>query len=96
MEEISRFDIVEAGGTLYVVVESDILPPDNAVVVIPLLRGYPGLPRLNPTIAFKGDTYVLATRLIVAVVRPALTVVGSAEAQADDITRALDMLLYGF
>lgn len=96
MEEISRFDIVEAGGTLYVVVESDILPPDTSVVVVPLLKGYPALPRLNPVIAFEGETYILATRLIVAVIRPALTVVGSAQAQGDEIARALDMLFYGF
>ena len=32
MEELSRFDVAEYNGVLMVVVESELLPPDPAVV----------------------------------------------------------------
>ncbi len=50
METLKRFDIAAHGDVLMVVVESDLLPPDPAVVVIPLLRDYPAVSRLNPMI----------------------------------------------
>ncbi|MDF3414480.1 CcdB-like protein [Sulfitobacter sp. M57] len=78
-----------------VVVESDLLPPDPAVVVIPLLVGYPAVPFLNPVIRHEGGEYVLATRLIAAVRRSGLRQVGSAEGQGDEITRAVDVLMGG-
>lgn len=40
MERLSRFDITEHAGVAMVVVESELLPPDPAVVVIPLLPDY--------------------------------------------------------
>jgi toxin CcdB len=95
MERLSRFDIAEHGGVLMVVVESDLLPPDPAVVVIPLLPDYPAVQRLNPFIHHGSVQLVLATRLIAAVRRSALRPVGSAANHADDITRAVDVLMGG-
>ena len=95
MERLRRFDIAAHGDTLMVVVESDLLPPDPAIVVIPLIAGYPAVDRLNPEISHDGRSYVLATRLIAAVRRSALRHVGTAQPQADEITRAIDILLSG-
>ena len=79
-----------------VIVESDFLPPEPAIVVIPILRDYPVARLLNPTIQHDGTYYVLATRLITAARRSSLRRVGTAETQADRITRAIDLLLTGF
>lgn len=95
MERLSRFDIAEHGGVAMVVVESDLLPPDPAVVVIPLLDGYPAVRHLNPEIDHGGRRLVLATRLIGAVRRSALRRTGSAAGQGDAITRAVDVLMGG-
>ena len=95
MEELKRFDIAEWDGIAMVVVESDILPPDPALVVIPLLPDYPAAKGLNPSIRHGDQTLVLATRLITSVRRTALARKGTAAAQADEITRALDILLTG-
>ena len=78
-----------------VVVESELLPPDPSVVVIPLLNNYPAVTRLNPTIRVEQHEYILATRLIAPVRRSSLTRVGSALSQQDDVTRAIDVLLTG-
>ncbi len=95
MERLGRFDIAAYGDVLMVVVESDLLPPDPAVVVIPLLRGYPAVARLNPVIQFGGGEYVLATRLIAAVRRSGLRKVGSAGEHGDEVVRAVDVLMGG-
>lgn len=95
MAELSRFDIAEHRGVSMVVIESDLLPPDPAVVVIPLLRGYPSVQRLNPIIHVNGERLVLATRLIASVRRAELRRTGSAAEQADEITRAVDVLMAG-
>ena len=95
MERLSRFDIVVHGDVAMVVVESDLLPPDPAVVIIPLLPGYPVVRHLNPTIDHDGRQLVLATRLIAAVRRSNVHRVGSAAKQGDDITRAIDVLMAG-
>ena len=95
MEELRRFDIAAHGENLMVVVESDLLPPDPAIVVIPLIAGYPAVNRLNPKIRHDGHSYILATRLIAAVRRSAVKRVGTAQSQADEITRAIDILLAG-
>ena len=55
-----------------VVVESELLPPDPAVVVIPLLSGYPAVRHLNPVIRHDGRGMVLAARLFAAVRRAGL------------------------
>ena len=95
MEDLKRFDIAAYGDVLMVVVESDLLPPDPAIVVIPLLRDYPVVSRLNPVIHLGAAGYVLATRLIAAVRRAGLQRVGSAETYRDEITRAVDVLMDG-
>lgn len=95
MERLSRHDIARYGAALMVVVESDLLPPDPSVVVIPLIADYPAVTRLNPVIEVEGQRLVLATRLIGAVRRSAVTRVGSARAQAEEITRAIDVLMRG-
>lgn len=78
-----------------VVVESNLLPPDPSVVVIPLIEGYPAVRVLNPEIHVNGQTLILATRLIGGVRRSALTRVGSVADQGDEITRAIDILMSG-
>jgi toxin CcdB len=95
MERLSRFDIAEHLGVAMVVVESDLLPPDPAVVVIPLLPDYPAVRHLNPVIRHGDRRLVLATRLIAAVRRSSLRRAGSAADQGDDITRAVDVLMGG-
>ncbi len=95
MERLSRFDVVEARGIAMVVIESELLPPDPAVVVIPLLPDYPAVTHLNPVIPFGGQGLVLATRLITAVQRSALRRTGSVAEYSDQITRAVDVLMAG-
>ena len=95
MATLSRFDIAEHGGVLMVVVESDLLPPDPAIVVIPLLPGYPAVAQLNPGFVVEGRPLVLATRLIAAVRRSAIRRVGSLAGEGDRITRAVDILMSG-
>lgn len=95
MERLSRFDIAAHGGVAMVVVESDLLPPDPVIVVIPLLSGYPAIRHLNPVILHDGREMVLATRLIAGVRRAGLRRVGSAAGQGDEITRAVNVLMAG-
>jgi toxin CcdB len=78
-----------------VVVESDLLPPDPAVVVIPLLADYPAVKDLNPEVLHDGQRFVLATRLIAAVRRSSLRRIGSVADQSDRIHRAVDVLMAG-
>lgn len=95
MDRLERFDIAEHRGVAMVVVESALLPPDPAVVVIPLLRDYPAIRHLNPVIDVNGAGLVLATRLIASVRRAGLRRIGSAAGQGDEITRAIDVLMAG-
>jgi len=95
MEGLIRYDVAVFKGTAMVVVESDLLPPDHAVVVIPLLPDYPAVAHLNPMIRFDGQHLVLATRLIGAVPRAALRKAGSIADQGDKVLRAIDILLTG-
>ena len=69
MDHLTRFDVAEYNGVSMVVVESDLLPPDPSVVVIPLLSGYPAVRHLNPELQHDGRLLILATRLIAAVRR---------------------------
>ena len=78
-----------------VVVESDLLPADSSVVVIPLIADYPAVKKLNPEILYGGKRLVLATRLIGAVRRSSLTRTGKLANQGDSITRAVDVLMSG-
>lgn len=95
MAELTRFDVAEYNGILMVVVESDLLPPDTSVVVVPLLGDYPAVRVLNPEIEFAGQPMVLATRLIGGVRRSRLRRVGTVAGHGDAITRAVDVLMAG-
>ncbi len=95
MERLTRFDIAEYRGVAMVIVESDLLPADPAIVVIPLLSDYPVVRYLNPEIPHGQRRLVLATRLIAAVRRSSLHRAGSAADRAEDITRAIDVLMSG-
>lgn len=95
MESLSRFDVAAFGDVLMVVVESQLLPPDPAIVVIPLLQDYPVVTKLNPMIHVGDKSYALATRLIAPVLRAQLRYVGTAADQGDEITRAIDVLMGG-
>ena len=95
MEELSRFDVAEYNGVFMVVIESDLLPPDPAVVVVPLLSDYPAVRYLNPVLEFESKQLVLATRLIAAVRRSNLRRVGNIKDQSEPITRAIDVLISG-
>ena len=95
MECLTRYDVAEYNGVKMVVVESDLLPPDPAVVVIPLLTDYPAAKDLNPELVLDGQCWVLATRLIAAVRRSKLRRVGNAADQGDRINRAVDVLMAG-
>ncbi len=95
MDSLTRFDVAEYNGISMVVVESDLLPPDASVVVIPLLAGYPAVEHLNPELQHNGRRLILATRLIAAVRRSSLKRTGSVADQGDLITRAVDVLMAG-
>ncbi len=95
MECLTRYDMAEYNGVKMVVVESDLLPPDPAVVVIPLLTDYPAVKDLNPELVLDGQCWVLATRLIAAVRRSKLRRVGNLADQGDEINRAVDVLMAG-
>lgn len=95
MEHLTRYDVAEYNGVKMVVVESDLLPPDPAVVVIPLLADYPAVKDLNPEILHDSKHWILATRLIAAVRRSSLRHAGSVADQGDRISRAVDVLMAG-
>ncbi|MGL1834075.1 CcdB family protein [Rhodocyclaceae bacterium SMB388] len=95
MERLNRYSVAEYKGVVMVVVESELLPPDPAVVVIPLLPDYPAVKGLNPEIFHDGKRLILATRLISAVRRANVRCVGSVSGQGDSINRAVDILMSG-
>lgn len=95
MERLTRYDVAEYNGVKMVVVESDLLPPDPAVVVIPLLADDTAVKDLNPELLHDGKPWVLATRLMAAVRRSSLRRVGTVADQRDRITRAVDVLMAG-
>jgi toxin CcdB len=95
LESLIRHDVAEYAGVAMVVVESDLLPLNQTVLVIPLLPAYPAVLHLNPTILHEGRQLVLATRLIGTVRRSALRRTGSVADQGDRITRAVDILMSG-
>ena len=96
MEKLSRFDVAVYGDISMVIVESDLLPADPSVVVIPLLENYPAVDRLNPRVRHADRELVLATRLITSVRRSSLRRTGTVLQDADSITRAIDVLTSGF
>jgi toxin CcdB len=78
-----------------VVVDSDLLPPDLSVVVIPLLPDDPAVRQLNPEIVHDRRSFILATRLMSALRRTSLRRTGNVEDHGDRITRAIDVLMAG-
>ena len=78
-----------------VVIESNLLPPDPAVVVIPLLADYRAVKHLNPVITVEDKRLVLATRLIAAVHRSSLRRIANVADQGYCIIRAVDVLMAG-
>lgn len=95
MERMTRYDVAEYSGVKMVVVESELLPPDSAVVVIPLLADCPAVMDLNPEVLHDSQRLALATRLIAAVRRSSLRRAESVADQGDLITRAVDVLMAG-
>lgn len=95
MERLTRYDVAEYKGVAMVVVESDLLPPDPVVVVIPLLPDYPAVKDLNPEVLHDGKRLIVATRLIAAVRRSSLRRAGSVSDQGDRINRVIDVLMAG-
>ena len=95
MAQLSRFDVAVYGGVSMVIVESDLLPPDPAVVVIPLLSEYPAVKHLNPELLHDGKRLILATRLIASVRRDRLRRTGNVAEQGELITKAVDVLMAG-
>ena len=95
MARRTRFDVAEYRGVAKVVIESNLLPPDPAVVVIPLLSDYPVVKHLNPVITVEGKPLVLATRLIAAVRRSSLRRIANVADQGDSIIKAVDVLMAG-
>ena len=95
MAYLTRFDVADYNGVRMVVVESDLMPPDSSVVVIPLLANYPIVKDLKPEILHEGQRLVLATRLSAAVQRTKVRRVGSVADQGDRIIRGVDILMAG-
>lgn len=88
--------MVRRGAAVGVVVDSDLLPKDQSVVVIPLVDGLPRAGALNPVVMAAGRPRVLHTRAIAAVRVDALTDANeSLSAERDAIVRALDILIAG-
>ena len=81
-------------------VQADLLSSLNTRLVVPLMtREIAPLPaaRLNPVFVIESEPYVMVTQFMAAVPIPLLKEPsGTLEAKADDISNALDMLLYGF
>ena len=95
-----QFDLFRtAGGTLVVVIQSDLLEATRTRVVAPLLpAGAAGRPMrgLNPEIRLGAETLVLMPQLLATLTVSELgDPVGSAAHLRDDITRAVDTLLAG-
>jgi toxin CcdB len=69
-------------------------------VVVPLVPAggrFTGLPDLNPILRVRGEPLVMMTTLLAAVPRRVLgPALGNLLDQADDIARAIGILLHGF
>lgn len=97
---MARFDVFELSGSRLVLdVQSDFLFGIATRLVVPLLPEATAprpFPRLNPKFGIDGKDYVMATTLVVAVpVQVLTTKVASLRAEQDQISRALDMVLFG-
>ena len=70
MDGLNRLDVAGHAGMLTVVVESELLLPNPAVVVIPLLRDYPavrrGRIRRVGNVAPRGDAIARAVDVLMS------------------------------
>lgn len=90
---MKQFEVVRFEGNPGVVVSADDLPDSRRAVVIPLLQGYPAIPRLDPEVRFDGKTYTLATMYIASGRSTALQSTGhNVSMYRDEIIRAMDIL----
>lgn len=98
---MARFDLYRAEGPGYLLdVQTDLLDGLNTRVVVPVLpadRAPKPAQLLNPVVAIEGEDHVLVTQFLAAVPLSHLKLpAGTLRSQADDITRALDMVFQGF
>lgn len=98
---MSRFDLfaMPDGGGFLLDLQADILEHYNTRVVAPLVpaRSYDGAAKgLNPQVTIGDEPFVVQTHLMAAIPAALLkNPVGSMQGQADEITRALDLLFQG-
>lgn len=91
-----QFSVVRRGAAIGVVVDSDLLPKQRSVVVIPLIEGFPRAGALNPSFVAAGRERTLHTRGITTAPVGALHDVGeSLDDHRDAILRAIDILIGG-
>jgi toxin CcdB len=94
-----QHELFRAGGTLVVVIQSDLLEAMQTRVAVPLLPEAAGLPAmrgLNPLVTVEGRGYRLMPQLMATLTLAELgPPVGSVAAAREDIVRAVDMLLAG-
>jgi toxin CcdB len=99
---MARFDLYpEPGGTGFLLdVQTGLLHGFTTRVVVPVLPAE-AVPApagaLTPAVEIEGRRHLLATQLLSAVPATMLKLpVGNLSAEADAVTRALDMLFQGF
>jgi hypothetical protein len=93
---VRQFSVVRRGDAFGVVVDSDLLPKQRSVVVIPLIEGFPRAGALNPAFVVAGRERVLHTRGITTAPVDRLEIVGDTlEGHRDAIVRAVDILIGG-
>lgn len=102
---MARFDVYQfdsLSAPLVVDVQAEVLEDLASRVVVPLVplskAGNESLPRLKPNIVVDGKDYILMTTDLAALPRSRFgpQVANIDATHRDDITNALDFLLYGF
>jgi toxin CcdB len=99
---MAQYDVYPApvGGGYLLDVQTDWIAILDTRIVVPLVPE--GTVRvvakgMNPRVEVDGDGYVLATQLLAAVPAAMLrTPRGNLSGRAEEITRALDLVLHGF
>lgn len=99
---MARYDVYVApdGSGLLLDVQTDLLDGFDTRLVAPLIKASAALQRikrLHPVFEIGGESYVMATQLLVAAPQ---SVLGEAKANLadrhDEIIAALDMIIHGF
>jgi toxin CcdB len=97
---MARYDVHRLGKALVLDAQAALLDQLATRVVIPLIpetKASRPIGELNPVFTVLGERYVLLTQALAAVPLKELgRAVGSLDAQHDEITKALDLLLTGF